>query len=224
MNLTANIPYRAWLLGIFLVLLPLSCINAASNINLLLQHTPTVVVLGILIATGIRHPLSNLSYTLLFLYLLLHLVGVRYLYSSVPYDDWTEQLFGVRVADIFGFQRNHYDRLVHLCFGLLLLGPAREVVVRLMKIRGGWSLVIAVWLLIGSGTVYELLEWVVAMVTEPDATERYNGQQGDMWDTHRDMALAMGGAVFSAVFLALISWLRGQRVHRTSARTSIISN
>ena len=173
---------------------------------------------------GQLHPLSNLSYTLLFLYLLLHLVGVRHLYSSVPYDDWTDQLFGVRVTDIFGFQRNHYDRLVHLCFGLLLLGPAREVVVRLMKIRGGWSLVIAVWLLIVIGTVYELLEWVVAMVMEPDATERYNGQQGDMWDTHRDMALAMGGAVFSAVFLALISWLRGQRVHRTSARTSIISN
>ncbi len=208
MNLTANIPYRAWLLGIFLVLLPLSCINAASNIDLLLQHTLTVVVLGILIATGIRHPLSNLSYTLLFLYLLLHLIGARHLYSYVPYDDWTEQLFGVRIADIFGFRRNHYDRLVHLCFGLLLLGPAREVVVRLMKIRGGWSLVIAVWLLIVIGTVYELLEWVVAMVMEPDATERYNGQQGDMWDAHRDTALAMGGAVFSALFLALVSWLR----------------
>ena len=106
--------------------LPLSCINAASPPDLLLQHTPTVVFLVVLIATAIRHPLSNLTYTLLFLFFLLHLVGARHLYSFVPYDDWSEELFGVRIADIFGFRRNHYDRLVHLCFGLLILYPAEE--------------------------------------------------------------------------------------------------
>ena len=219
MNLTLNIPYRGWLLGIFIILLPLSCINAAPPPDLLLQHTPTVVLLVVLIATGIRHPLSNLSYTLLFLYLLLHLVGARHLYSFVPYDDWTEQLFGVRLADLLGFRRNHYDRLVHLCFGLLLLFPAREVVVRLMKIRGAWSLVVAVWLIIVFSTVYELLEWVVAIVMSPDATERYNGQQGDVWDAHRDTALAMGGAVFSALLLALVNLLRSNHLGRDRVAT-----
>ena len=209
MNLAAKVPYRIWLLGSFLVLGPLSCINAASTPDLLLQHTPTVVLLVVLITTGIRHPLSNASYTLLFVYLLLHLVGARHLYSFVPYDDWTEQLIGVRATEFFGFQRNHYDRLVHLCFGLLLLWPAHELVVRLMKIGGGWSYVVAVWLIIVFSTIYELLEWVVALVMSPDATERYNGQQGDIWDAHRDTALAMGGAVFSAVILAVVSWWRG---------------
>ncbi len=208
MTCLTSIPYRGWLLGVFLVLLPASCINAASTPDLLLQHTPTAVLVAVLIATGFRRPLRNLSYTLLFLYLLLHLVGARHLYSFVPYDDWTEQIFGVRIADIFGFRRNHYDRLVHLCFGLLLLDPAHEVVMRVMRIRGGWSIVIAVWLIVVFSTVYELLEWVVAMVMSPDATERYNGQQGDIWDAHRDTALAMGGAVLSALFLATSGWLR----------------
>ncbi len=203
MSRLADIPYRGWLLAAFLVLFPLSCINAESPPDLLLQHTPTVILLVALIWTGFRHPLSNLSYTLLFVYLLLHLVGARHLYSYVPYDDWTEQLVGVRLADIFGFRRNHYDRLVHLCFGLLLLIPAHELVVRLMKIRGAWSIVVAVWLIIVFSTLYELLEWGVAMVMSPDATERYNGQQGDVWDAHRDTALATGGAVFSALLLAL---------------------
>ncbi len=45
MNLAAKVPYRVWLLGGFLVLGPLSCINAASPPDLLLQHTPTVVLL-----------------------------------------------------------------------------------------------------------------------------------------------------------------------------------
>jgi putative membrane protein len=213
-RLATNIPYRGWLLGVFLVLLPLSCINAASPPDLVLQHTPTVLLIAVLIGTGIRHPLSNLSYTLCFVYLLLHLVGARHLYSFVPYDNWTEQLLGVRLADMFGFQRNHYDRLVHLCFGLLLMYPAHEVVVRLMKIGGGWSLVVAAWLIIVFSTVYELLEWMVAMVMEPGATERYNGQQGDMWDAHRDTALAMGGAVFSASLLGLVKWSRATRDHR----------
>ena len=202
MNTTTNIPYRVWLLGAFLVLLPLSCINAASMPDLLLQHAPTVVLLVLLIATGVRHPLSNLSYTMFFGFLLLHLVGARHLYSFVPYDNWTEQLCGGRLGDTFGFRRNHYDRLVHTCFGLLLFYPAHEIIVRLMKIRGAWSLVIAVWLIVVFGTMYELLEWVVAMEMSPDATERYNGQQGDMWDAHKDMALATGGAVFSALLLA----------------------
>ncbi len=209
MNLAAKVPYRVWLLGSFLVLGPLSCINAASPPDLLLQHTPTVVLLVVLITTGIRHPLSNASYTMLFVYLLLHLVGARHLYSFVPYDDWTEQLIGVRATEFFGFQRNHYDRLVHLCFGLLLLWPAHELVVRLMKIGGGWSYVVAVWLIIVFSTLDELLEWIVALMMSPDATERYNGQQGDMWDAHRDTALALGGAVFSAVILAVVSWWRG---------------
>ncbi len=181
MSRLANIPYRGWLLAAFLVLFPLSCINAASPPDLLLQHTPTVIFLAVLIWTGFRHPLGNLSYTLLFVYLLLHLVGARHLYSYVPYDDWTEQLVGVRLADLFGFRRNHYDRLVHLCFGLLLLLPAHELVVRLMKIRGAWSIVVAVWLIIVFSTLYELLEWVVAIVMSPDATERYNGHwRGDV--------------------------------------------
>ena len=218
MKLAVKIPYRGWLLGAFLVLLPLSCINAASPPDLVLQHTLTVLVLVLLIVTGVRHPLRNLSYTLLFAYLLLHLVGARHLYSFVPYDDWAEQLVGVRIADLFGSRRNHYDRFVHLCFGLLLVYPAHDVVVRLMKIQGAWSIVLAVWLIIVFSTMYELLEWVVAMVMSPGATERYNGQQGDMWDAHRDTALAIGGAMFTALLMALGGWWRSDRHRRPALR------
>jgi putative membrane protein len=78
-----------------------------------------------------------------------------------------------------------------------------------MKIRGAWSIVVAVWSIIVCSTIYELLEWGVAIVMAPEAAERYNGQQGDVWDAHRDTALAMSGAVFSALVLALIHQFRG---------------
>lgn len=208
MKTILTLPYRVWLLGAFLVLLPLSCINAASPIDLILQHTLTVALLVVLFATGVRHPLRNSSYTMFFVFLLLHLVGARHLYSFVPYDDWIEQAFGVRLANAFGFERNHYDRLVHLCFGLLLVVPAREFVGRVMNLHGVWQLVIAVWMIIVLSTVYEFLEWGVAVAMSPDAAEKYNGQQGDVWDAHKDMALATLGAVFTAILLPVVSSAR----------------
>ncbi|MHC5024179.1 MAG: DUF2238 domain-containing protein [Planctomycetota bacterium] len=199
----ADIPYRAWLLVAFLVILPLSWIGAASTIDLVLQHTPTVVIVTLLVLTGVRRPLSNVTYTLFFIFMLLHVVGARYLYSNVPYDDWCDALFGFRLGEALAFRRNHYDRFVHLCFGLLMIWPAREIVERMIGVRGGWSWVVGVWLLLAFSSTYELLEWVVAMVMAPDTAEKYNGQQGDAWDAHRDMALALIGAVVSGVVLSL---------------------
>ena len=44
---------------------------------------------------------------------------------------------------------------------------------------------------------YELLEWGIAFSLSEDMAESYNGQQGDMWDAHKDMALAMVGSMIS---------------------------
>jgi putative membrane protein len=194
----ATAPYRVRLLAIVLLLLPLSCLGAASATQIFLQHTLTVLLLGALIITGIRHPLDDLSYTLLFAYLLLHLIGAHYLYSRVPYDDWSQSLLGFRISDALGWQRNHYDRLVHLCFGLLLFHPARVVTERLMKVPAGWSCFIAVLVIISFSAVYEHLEWLVSIVFAPETADSYNGQQGDMWDAQKDSVLAMVGAIFSA--------------------------
>ena len=63
-----------------------------------------------------KHVVDRLGFTFIVLFLALHLLGARYLYSFVPYDEWTQKLFGVSITEQFGFQRNHYDRLVHVCF------------------------------------------------------------------------------------------------------------
>jgi putative membrane protein len=200
----AGVPYRLWLLAIILLLLPVSCLGAASVTQIFLQHTLTVLLLGALIVTGVRHPLDNMSYTLLFLYLLLHLIGAHYLYSRVPYDDWSQSLIGIRISEALGWQRNHYDRFVHLCFGLLMVHPVRVVTERLMNVRGGWSYFIAVLLIISFSAVYEHMEWLVSIVFAPETADSYNGQQGDMWDAQKDSALATIGAIFSASLEAII--------------------
>ena len=48
---------------------------------------------------------------------------------------------------------------------------------------------------------YEVFEWQLTLWLSGDAAENYNGQQGDVWDAQKDMALAMLGATLSAAYL-----------------------
>lgn len=206
-----HVPLRAWLLIAFVAIFPWSLVGNLNSIDRILHHIPTVVVLAALVATGIRHPLSNVSYVLIFILLLIHLVGSKYLYSNVPYDDWLDALFGVRLGDLFGWQRNHFDRFVHIAFGLLMVHPGREIAERLMGVKCPWSYVVSVLIIIALGAFYEHVEWLVAMAMSPETAEHYNGQQGDLWDAQKDTALAATAALFSALVEAGVIAIAGTR-------------
>jgi putative membrane protein len=159
-----------------------------------MQHVPTVFALIALVIIEKKQPLDRLSYSLVIAFLLLHVLGARYLYSYVPYDDWSQMLFGVRISDRFGFERNHYDRLVHFCFGLLFVYPLWRFFEVALGLRGVWPSVLAFCVILAASALYEIAEWATAMSFAPDWAEAYNGQQGDVWDAQRDMALATLGA------------------------------
>ncbi len=196
-----KIPYRVWLLVIFSGLLLFSNTDATTDVDRLLHHVPTLALMVVLIWAGVLRPLSNFTYSLIFVFLLLHVLGARYLYSYVPYDEWSEAVFGVRLNDVFGWERNHYDRLVHTSFGLLMYHPARVMCRWVLRVNGWRASVCGIGVIICGSTAYELIEWGVALVMSPDTAERYNGQQGDVWDAHKDTTLAIGGA--------LVAWAIG---------------
>jgi len=105
----------------------------------LLENALLFVGVGVLVATRKALPLSRISYTFVFLFLCLHAVGAHYTYSLVPYDAWVEALTGRTLSSLTGWERNHFDRLVHLSYGLLLAYPAREVFLRVADVRGFWG-------------------------------------------------------------------------------------
>jgi uncharacterized membrane protein YjdF len=100
-----------------------------------LENALTVAFVVALILLRHRLRLSRISYTALFVFLSLHTVGAHYTYSEVPYDEWTRALTGYSVNELFGWQRNHYDRFVHFAYGLLFAYPIRETLIRLAGIR-----------------------------------------------------------------------------------------
>lgn len=187
--------YPKALLAAAALLMVLGCIGAPYPEQMYLQHIPTVLALVALALLAKRDPLSNAAFTCLILFLLLHILGARYIYSYVPYDRWAQALFGADLSSAFGFQRNHYDRLVHFAFGLLWVRPVREVCERWFRVPPKFARYTAFEFVLAFSLLYELFEWGLTMVLSPQDAAAYNGQQGDMWDAHKDMSLAMLGSL-----------------------------
>jgi putative membrane protein len=191
-------PFNRGLFAALLIVWAVSCIALPYPEYFAMQHVPTVLGLAALVYAERCVGVSRISFTMVVAFLLLHVVGARYLYSYVPYDDWSERLLGLRINDQFGFERNHYDRLVHFAFGILFVLPVWQFAEQRLQLRTPWPAIAAVCFVLAASAVYEIAEWGVAMIFAPDWADAYNGQQGDVWDAQRDMALAWAGSMLSA--------------------------
>ena len=198
--------YARWLLGLYWLQWLVWAYRPPFFQEWLLENVLPFLFVGLLIVTHRRFPLSNISYSLIFVFMCLHTVGAHYTYSLVPYQRWSQNFLGLGFDGLAGFQRNHYDRLVHFSFGLLLAYPIREVFVRIAGVRGFWGYYLPLDLTMSFSMLYELIEWWVALVFAGDIGQAYLGTQGDVWDAHKDMALATTGAVISMSIVSFINW------------------
>jgi putative membrane protein len=179
-------------LAIFTIVWTALAIAPRDRDDWLLENLPTFVAIPAAVFGYRRFRFSNRAYIQATLFLVLHTIGSHYTYSEVPLGDWTR--------DVLGLSRNHYDRVVHFAFGLLLLCPVRELGFRGRARPGSFAVLyfsaagVACWSL-----VYEIVEWLVAAVADPAAGTAYLGTQGDVWDAQKDMMLALWGAGIAAL-------------------------
>ncbi len=174
------------------------------------ENALLLVALPLFIISYRKHLFSRLSWGLIFVFLCLHEVGAHYTYAKVPYDAWCHSLTGHTFNEFFGWQRNHFDRLIHFTYGLLLAYPFREVFLRIAKARGFWGYFLPLDLTMSSSMLFELIEWQASEVLGGDLGQAYLGTQGDIWDAHKDMALASLGALTAMLVTAVVN-LRCQR-------------
>lgn len=168
-----------------------------------LQHAPTVIAVLAAPWALRRWSLSTASVAALWLFLLAHTLGGRYIYSYVPYDLWAEQMAGTSISGPFGWSRNHYDRLIHFLFGLLCTLPVREILVRWNGMRPRPGLFVAFAVIGMVSALYEIFEWLLTVVAAGQTADYYNGQQGDTWDAQKDMALAQLGSLAAVASASL---------------------
>jgi putative membrane protein len=173
-------------------------------------HRPEWLLENVIVFAGVpvlvllhRHlPLSRISISLIFVFLCLHEVGAHYTYAEVPYDRWFEYLTGRGLSEWFGWERNHFDRVIHFLYGLLITYPVREIVLRMSNAKGFWTYLLPVLIVISTSTIFELLEWLAAVIFGGELGGAYLGMQGDIWDAQKDMALAAAGSIVATIILA----------------------
>lgn len=176
----------------------------------MLENALVFTAAAVLITTRRVLPLSTLSYTMIFVFMCMHAVGAHYTYSLVPYEEAIRSITGISVDTLLEAHRNHYDRWVHFCYGLLLVLPLRELLMLHAGVRGFWSYFLPLDLVVSSSLFYELLEWGAAVVYGGDLGVAFLGTQGDDWDAQRDMLLAGLGAISTILLVWLVNVLRAQ--------------
>ena len=197
--------YFALLTGLFALVWAALAISPHYRSDWLLEN---VLVLAFALGLGLSwrwFTFSRISATLIFLFLCLHEIGAHYTYAEVPYDAWIQSLTGRSLNEAMGWNRNHFDRAIHFSYGLLLAYPIREIFLRIANVRGFWGYFLPLDLTMSTSMMFELFEWGAAELFGGDLGMAYLGTQGDVWDAHKDMALASLGAFIAMLITALIN-------------------
>jgi len=185
---------RGALLLIVLAVLLWSGINPHDHFTWFLEVAPVLIGIPVLLLTAKVFPLTPLVYILLAIHACILMVGGKYTYAEVPLGFW--------VSEAMGWTRNNYDKLGHFAQGFVPALVAREILLRTSPLkRGKWLAFIVICICLAISATYELVEWSAAVGTG-EAADAFLGTQGDPWDTQKDMAMALVGAVAALLSLS----------------------
>lgn len=195
------------LLGIGIAALVVSGINPLDRLTWVLEVAPAVAGAVLLIILYPRFRFTNLVYRLVLVHALILILGGHYSYAKVPLGFWAQELFG--------FARNHYDRVGHFAQGFVPAIIAREVLLRRTPLRpGGWLFFLVVAVCLAFSAFYEFTEWWAALIGG-EAADAFLGTQGDQWDTQWDMFTCFIGAILS---LLIFTRLHDRQLARLKKR------
>ncbi len=152
-----------------------------------------VSTLFILRARGIYF--SCLAYSLMFVLIFLHTIGGHYTFALVPFN-W--------VTDFLGFHRNHFDRMAHFSVGFYAFAIAEWLDRRKLVANRFLLFTYPVFVIASIAALYEIIEWIYAAVSDPNAGDAFLGSQGDIWDAQEDMLADILGALTASILYFVI--------------------
>jgi putative membrane protein len=196
-------------LAAFTATLAWSAIRPHDYLTWLLEVLPALIGLAVLARTWRRYPLTGIACVLVLLHSMILMVGGHYTYAEVPAGRWA--------GELFGWERNNYDKLGHFAQGFVPAILARELIVRLGVVNGRrWTAFLVVCVCLAISAFYELIEWGVALLSR-QAADSFLGTQGYVWDTQSDMGWALLGAVSA---LAVLGRWHDRQLARSSWRAA----
>ena len=178
-------------------------ISVYENKEVYLNNVGSLLIILIFIWDIFKNRLSRSGFYGLLTFGIFHAIGSCWLYSYVPYNEWMIDYFSWDMNAYFGWERNHYDRMVHFSFGLLLFPSVVDYFKHKIPLANKYVLLITFLGIQTFSMIYELFEWNLSIFLSDGLADSYNGQQGDIWDAQKDMCLAMFGSLISYVYLAI---------------------
>jgi putative membrane protein len=184
----------------YIVVFIWGAINPFDRTTWWVENVPIFLIaltLFILYIRGVRF--SAFSYILMSVLLYWHTIGGHYTFERVPFDWFNE---------MFGFQRNMYDRVGHFTVGFYVF-PIMEYLTGRRKMSAVLAGFFAVFAIGFVAMTYELIEWwYAAYGGNASAGASFLGSQGDVWDAQKDMFMDTLGAIFSAWLFYLVGIYR----------------
>jgi putative membrane protein len=177
--------------ALYLVIWVILAINPKYPDDWLLENVLIFICVPFIVWMDRKHHFTLTSMIFLLIFSSLHSLGSHYTYSEMEHFN--------TITQFFGFERNHFDRLVHFLFGLLLFRVLFEIIIT-STTTVKTALLFTFALILSISTFYELLEWLAVAVLHPELGMAFLGTQGDVWDAHKDSALAMTGALINILF------------------------
>lgn len=150
------------------------------------ENIPVMLVVGIIIFISRGYRFSNTSYLFMSVFILLHTIGGHFTFERVPF---------YFVSDLFGFERNHFDRVAHFSVGFYAYAIAEYLMVKRL-VHSRWIVaLLPVFAIATLAAMYEIFEWQYALNSDPSAGIAVLGSQGDVWDAQKDMLADTLGAI-----------------------------
>ncbi|MHC4738000.1 MAG: DUF2238 domain-containing protein [Planctomycetota bacterium] len=181
------------LLASIIALFIWSLVDCFDLFTWVLEALPVIIGGIILISVYRKFRFTSLVYILIWFHMIILLIGAHYTYARMPLFNW--------IRDALELSRNHYDRLGHVAQGFVPAMIGRELLLRKSPLqKGKWLFFIVISICLAISGAYELLEWLVAALAQDNAIS-FLATQGDVWDTQKDMALCLAGAVIALLSL-----------------------
>ncbi|MEK5392613.1 DUF2238 domain-containing protein [Margalitia sp. FSL K6-0131] len=170
-----------------------SSIKAADYLTWVLEVSPAVLIILLLLVTYRKFRFTTLSYLIVTILMILMFIGGHYTYDDVPLFNWLKEKFHT--------QRNEYDRFGHFAKGFFAI-IIREILIRKSCLRPSkWLIIITLSFILALSALYEIMEWLGAEILGRSAKD-FLGTQGDVWDSEWDMSLAFLGGILCLIVLS----------------------
>ena len=156
---------------------------------------------AVLLSTRSRFRFSTAAYACFFVWCILQTIGAHWTFERVPMAWLTEPL---------GLVRNPFDRIAHFVVGWFAF-PLSELFWRKGFARNkAAAAFFGVMTTVAMAGLWEIVEWLYAVIDGGEAGAAFLGSQGDEWDAQKDILCDTAGAV-CAVFLFLFSGRRAEK-------------